>query len=103
MFFGSGVLKGLSVTIKNFFNSFSKSADNGGIFTAQYPEQPLPKKEAFRNLPFLIYDNEPLSVYFCSFLSPPSQQRQWQKQNSLSDPWGETMKQEAARTSKDEY
>ncbi len=59
MFFGSGILKGMAITFKNFINSYIKKPEDGGIFTVQYPEQRLPQKEAFRNFPFLIYDNEP--------------------------------------------
>ena len=58
MFFGSGILKGMWVTMKNFVGSYTKkSGEEHALFTSQYPEQRLPEKERFRNLPFLVYDN----------------------------------------------
>lgn len=62
MFFGMGVIKGLMVTLKNFFTSYFMPADKGGIFTVEYPEKRLPQKENYRNFPFLIYDNEPANL-----------------------------------------
>ncbi len=59
MFFGSGVLKGMMVTLRSFVASYFKGPDEGGIFTVEYPEQRLPEKENFRNFPFLVYDNTP--------------------------------------------
>ena len=59
MIFGSGVVKGMMVTLKNFFTSYYKKPDEGGIFTVEYPEQRLPEKERFRNFPFLVYDGTP--------------------------------------------
>lgn len=47
------------VTLKNFFTSYSKGPEEGGIFTVEYPEKRLPTKENFRNFPFLIYDEKP--------------------------------------------
>lgn len=58
MIFGSGILKGMMVTMKNFIGSYTKkSGDEHALFTTQYPEQRLPEKERFRNFPFLVYDN----------------------------------------------
>lgn len=59
MFFGSGVLKGMMITLKTFVASYFRGPDNGGIFTVQYPEQRLEEKENFRNFPFLVYDKTP--------------------------------------------
>lgn len=59
MFLGSGVLRGLMVTLKNFFASYFRGPEEGGLTTVQYPEQRLPEKENFRNFPFLVYDGTP--------------------------------------------
>ena len=59
MIFGSGILKGMLVTLKNFTSSYFKGPDEGGLFTVQYPEKRLPEKENFRNFPFLVFDNTP--------------------------------------------
>ncbi len=59
MLFGSGIVRGMMITLRNFFTSYFKGPDDGGLFTVQYPEQRLPEKERFRNFPFLIYDNTP--------------------------------------------
>ncbi len=73
MFFGFGVLKGMTVTFKNFVLSyFSKER----LTTVQYPEERLPEKERFRNFPFLIYDNKPedlrcVSCDICAKECPP--------------------------------
>jgi NADH-quinone oxidoreductase subunit I len=54
--FGFGVLKGMFVTLGNFFASyFSKEH----LTTVQYPEVRLPEKERFRNFPFLVFDEKP--------------------------------------------
>ena len=50
---GTGVLKGLAATARNFFGSF---AGGERLVTVQYPEERLPVAEAARNFPFLIYD-----------------------------------------------
>ncbi|MDP3921609.1 MAG: NADH-quinone oxidoreductase subunit I [Candidatus Omnitrophota bacterium] len=59
MFYGSGVLRGMLVTLKNMIQSYFCKPEDGGLFTSQYPEKRLPEKERFRNFPFLIYDKEP--------------------------------------------
>lgn len=59
MIFGAGVLKGMMVTLKSFVNSYFKKADEGGLFTVEYPEKRLVAKERFRNFPFLVYDEKP--------------------------------------------
>ena len=76
--FGSGVLKGLGVTLKEFvatyvddvkkipsryaggkeeLNQTAASAQNG-IFTVQYPEERRKLSERFRYIPVLLYDAE---------------------------------------------
>ena len=59
MIFGSGIVKGMMITLRNFVTSYFAKPDEGGLFTVQYPEQRLEEKERFRNFPFLIYDNQP--------------------------------------------
>jgi NADH-quinone oxidoreductase subunit I len=74
--YGSGLLKGLGVTLKHFIDTYVEdirwlgkkryfspqgiahrsSKDARGIFTVQYPEEKLPTPEEFRFIPFLVYD-----------------------------------------------
>lgn len=73
--YGKGILKGLGVTLKRFFDTYlddirwmgkryyktegiahRASKDSRGIFTVQYPEEKLPVPEEFRFIPFLVYD-----------------------------------------------
>lgn len=73
--FGSGILKGLSITLKHFVMTFvddfrkgskryntpegiayRSSTEVTGIFTVQYPEEKLPVPEEFRYIPFLVYE-----------------------------------------------
>jgi len=75
--FGSGILKGLSVTLKRFLDTYlddvawwgrryfkaegiahRASKDTKGIFTVQYPEEKLLLPEEFRFIPFLVYDEK---------------------------------------------
>ena len=75
--FGSGILKGLSVTLKRFVDTYlddiawwgrryfkaegiahRASKDTRGIFTVQYPEERLLLPEEFRFIPFLVYDEK---------------------------------------------
>jgi NADH-quinone oxidoreductase subunit I len=72
---GIGILKGLGVTARRFFNTYlddirwrgkryytpegiahRRSKDVTGIFTIQYPEEKLPVPEEFRYTPFLVYE-----------------------------------------------
>lgn len=72
---GLGILKGMTVTLKRFINTYlddikwlgkryytdegvahRSSTDQNGIFTVQYPEEKLPVPEEFRYIPFLIYE-----------------------------------------------
>jgi NADH-quinone oxidoreductase subunit I len=82
--YGKGILKGLSVTWKRYWNTYIEdmawffrrltsggqkryytpegvarrtSPDTRGIFTIQYPEEKLPTPEEFRYVPFLVYDD----------------------------------------------
>ena len=50
---GEGILKGLAETARNFFGSY---VSKERLTTVQYPEQRLPRIEAARNFPFLLYD-----------------------------------------------
>ena len=59
MLFGYGIVRGMMITLRNFFTSYFKGPEDGGLFTVQYPEQRLKVKERFRNFPFLLYDNAP--------------------------------------------
>jgi len=73
--YGKGILKGLGVTFKRFFDTYiddirwmgkryyktegiahRASKNSRGIFTIQYPEEKLPVPEEFRFIPFLVYD-----------------------------------------------
>jgi NADH-quinone oxidoreductase subunit I len=70
--FGQGLLKGLSVTLGRFVESYTEdlrwlfkryskvdfrsSSDTRGTFTVQYPEEKLNTPEEFRFVPFLVYD-----------------------------------------------
>jgi NADH-quinone oxidoreductase subunit I len=96
--FGLGILKGLSVTLRHFFDSYlddiawwgrryfkaegiahRSSKDARGIFTVQYPEEKLPVPEEFRYVPFLVYDEKPegekdircTSCGICAKVCPP--------------------------------
>ncbi|MBI2949702.1 MAG: 4Fe-4S dicluster domain-containing protein [Verrucomicrobia bacterium] len=50
---GTGIIKGLAETAKNFIGSY---VDTDRLITVQYPEERLPLKENARNFPFLVYD-----------------------------------------------
>ena len=71
--FGWGIIKGMLVTLKNFFLSY---VSKERLTTVQYPEERLPEKERFRNFPFLIYDANPedprcVSCDICAKECPP--------------------------------
>jgi NADH-quinone oxidoreductase subunit I len=76
---GSGIIKGMGVTLKRFVETYIEdfswlvggkgkryytdkgiasrmSSEARGIFTVQYPEEKLPVPEEFRFIPFLVYD-----------------------------------------------
>jgi NADH-quinone oxidoreductase subunit I len=52
---GTGIIKGLAETARNFFGSYFKEER---LVTVQYPEERLPPQEAARNFPFLVYDGD---------------------------------------------
>jgi NADH-quinone oxidoreductase subunit I len=75
MWSGLGVIRGLGITFRHFWETYTddlkwlgkkyltpegiayrSSSQNKGIFTVQYPEEKLPVPEEFRYLPFLIYE-----------------------------------------------
>jgi NADH-quinone oxidoreductase subunit I len=75
--FGSGIVRGLWVTLKHFVNTFvddiqwlgrryytpegiarRSRSDTKGIFTVQYPEEKIPVPEEFRYIPFLLYEED---------------------------------------------
>ncbi len=79
--FGLGVLKGLSVTLKHFIDTYGddfkyvyfkgtearkeaflrrQGPEGRGLFTVQYPEEKLTPPENFRFIPFLLTDYEVL-------------------------------------------
>jgi NADH-quinone oxidoreductase subunit I len=72
---GQGILKGLGVTLKHIFETYTEdikagrdryytedgvrqrmTTDTKGIFTVNYPEEKLPTAENFRYVPFLVYE-----------------------------------------------
>ncbi len=72
---GKGILKGLGITLKHFIETYTvdrkegksryfteegirsrRTPDTKGVFTVQYPEEKAPLPEAFRYIPFLVYD-----------------------------------------------
>jgi NADH-quinone oxidoreductase subunit I len=50
---GSGIVKGMVETARNFVGSYTTESR---MVTVQYPEEREPLKEATRNFPFLVYD-----------------------------------------------
>jgi len=52
---GTGILKGMVVTARNFLGSYH---DASRLITVEYPEERLPQKENARNFPFLVYDGD---------------------------------------------
>ena len=60
---GSGILKGMAVTLRNFAGSYF---DKERLITVQYPEERNPLAENYRNFPFLIFDgNDPHAGLRC--------------------------------------
>jgi NADH-quinone oxidoreductase subunit I len=95
---GSGILRGLWITFKHIVSTYvedirwgkkryhttegiehRRSSDVSGAFTVQYPEEKLPVPEAFRYLPFLLYEEGPqgekedrcTSCGICAKVCPP--------------------------------
>ena len=52
---GTGILKGMAVTARNFVGSYF---EKDRLITVQYPEERTPLAENYRNFPFLIYDTD---------------------------------------------
>jgi NADH-quinone oxidoreductase subunit I len=50
---GTGIIKGMVETARNFVGSYT---DEARLTTVQYPEERLPLKEATRQFPFLVFD-----------------------------------------------
>ena len=99
--YGKGILKGLGVTAKRFWETYTEdiawvlrgkkryyteegvkhrsSKDQKGIFTVQYPEEKLIQPEEARFLPFLVYNELPdgkrevlcTSCGICAKVCPP--------------------------------
>jgi NADH-quinone oxidoreductase subunit I len=61
---GTGIIKGLATTAKNFVGSFH---DPKRFVTVEYPEERAPVTESYRNFPFLVYDAEddPMGTLRC--------------------------------------
>jgi NADH-quinone oxidoreductase subunit I len=61
---GSGIIKGLAVTAKNFLGSYH---DPERMVTQQYPEEPAKLPEAYRNFPFLVAEKaeDPMGTLRC--------------------------------------
>jgi NADH-quinone oxidoreductase subunit I len=95
---GFEIIRGLGVTLKHFVETYvedfkwkgkrfytpeglesRRSVDTKGLFTIQYPEEKLPVPEAFRYVPFLVYDEDPdgskklrcTSCGICAKVCPP--------------------------------
>ncbi|MDX1378250.1 MAG: 4Fe-4S binding protein [Anaerolineales bacterium] len=99
--YGKGILKGLSVTWKRFWDTYIEdiswllrgkkryktvegvthrsSKDTKGIFTVQYPDERLNLPEEARYIPFLVYNEKPdggrevlcTSCGICAKVCPP--------------------------------
>jgi NADH-quinone oxidoreductase subunit I len=52
---GTGILKGMAVTARNFVGSYFVKER---LITVQYPEERNPLPENYRNFPILIYDTD---------------------------------------------
>ncbi|MCL5995152.1 MAG: 4Fe-4S binding protein [Chloroflexi bacterium] len=92
---GTGILKGLSVTLKHFFATYTEdlkyqgqkagieprplrrqNPKNHGIMTVEYPNERIPMPENFRYIPFLVKDTEKnedkcTSCGICAKVCPP--------------------------------
>ncbi len=93
---GTGILKGLGVTLRHFINTYAEdlkylinksaapqprplrrqSPKNKGLVTVEYPKERLPLPENFRYVPFLVLDTEKqeekcTSCGICAKVCPP--------------------------------
>ncbi len=59
---GTGILRGMAVTARNFVGSYFEKER---LITVQYPEERIPLAENYRNFPFLVYDNDPEAGLRC--------------------------------------
>ena len=59
---GTGIIKGLAATAKNFVGSYT---DEARFVTVEYPEEHLPPKESARQFPFLVYDGDAVKGLRC--------------------------------------
>ena len=59
---GTGILKGMAVTARNFVGSYFEKER---LITVQYPEERSPLPENYRNFPILIYDDDPQAGLRC--------------------------------------
>src|SRR5260370_1049512 len=59
---GTGILKGMAVTLRNFGGSYCEKAR---LTTVQYPKEGRPSPENYRNFPILIYDGDPQAGLRC--------------------------------------
>lgn len=61
---GTGIIKGLATTAKNFVGSFH---DPERMTTVEYPEQQIPLGEHYRNFPFLVSETaeDPMGTLRC--------------------------------------
>ena len=59
---GSGILKGMAVTARNFVGSYF---EKDRLTTVQYPEERAPLPENYRNFPFLVFDQDPEAGLRC--------------------------------------
>jgi NADH-quinone oxidoreductase subunit I len=59
---GTGIIKGLATTAKNFVGSYT---DEARFVTVEYPEERIPPKENTRQFPFLVYDGDPVKGLRC--------------------------------------
>lgn len=50
---GTGIIKGMVETARNFVGSYT---DEARLTTVEYPEERIPLKEATRQFPFLVFD-----------------------------------------------
>ncbi len=61
---GKGILKGMAVTAKNFFQSYYRKER---LPTVEYPEEKATINQFTRNIPFLLYDgNDPVDGMRCT-------------------------------------
>src|SRR4051794_325168 len=52
---GTGIAKGMAVTLRNFVGSYFEKER---LITVQYPEERSPLPENYRNFPFLVHDGD---------------------------------------------